>query len=120
MTTRSVPSPASCTARTRSPSSTPSSSDSVQLTRKTVDGLDGSDGGVAGCTYASACIGAAAMQERDQIGGGDFTDSDEVLYYHWTTLHSACALTDSGAAAIDRHRRCLFQGQRVGSGPQRR
>ena len=43
-----------------------------------------------------------ACQERDLNSDRDFTDSDEMVYYHSTTLHSVYALTKKRVSPINR------------------
>ena len=43
-----------------------------------------------------------ACQERDLNDDGDFGDSNEVVYYHSTTLHSVYALTKKRVSPINR------------------
>ena len=45
-----------------------------------------------------------ACQERDLDDDGDFADSDEMVYYHSTTIHSVYALTNSSESVIERYR----------------
>ena len=55
-------------------------------------------------TYAPGYIDAVACQERDLNDDGDFADSNEVVYYHSTTLHSVYALTNSSESVVERYR----------------
>ena len=52
----------------------------------------------------SGYIDAVAMQERDLTGDGDFADSDEVAYYHSSTIHSVYALTNSSETVVERYK----------------
>jgi len=66
--------------------------------------LDGSDDLVARYTYAPGYIDSPAVQERDLNGDDDFTDDDEVVYYHSNTLASIYALSDADENVIERYR----------------
>ncbi|MCD6415074.1 MAG: RHS repeat-associated core domain-containing protein, partial [Planctomycetes bacterium] len=66
--------------------------------------LDGSDDLVARYTYAPGYIDSPAVQERDLNSDDDFTDDDEVVYYHSNTLASIYALTDARENVIERYR----------------
>ena len=65
---------------------------------------DGSDDLVARYTYAPGYIDSPAVQERDLNSDDDFSDANEVVYYHSSTLYSVYALSNSASSAVERYR----------------
>jgi RHS repeat-associated protein len=55
-------------------------------------------------TYAPGYIDAVAVQERDLNADDDFGDTNEVVYYHASTLFSVCALSDASESVVERYR----------------
>ena len=66
--------------------------------------LDGSDDLVARYTYAPGYMDSPAVQERDLNSDDDFSDANEVVYYHSSTLYSVYALSNSASSAVERYR----------------
>jgi len=59
---------------------------------------------VARFVYSPDYLDAVARQERDLNADSDFSDTDEVIYYHSNTLYSIYALTDATESVVERYR----------------
>jgi RHS repeat-associated protein len=55
-------------------------------------------------TYAPGYVDAVAVQERDLNSDDDFADTNEVVYYHSSTLFSVYALSDASESVVERYR----------------
>ncbi len=68
---------------------------------------------VARFTYSPGYIDAVAVQERDLNSDDDFSDANEVVYYHSNTLFTVYGLSDSGGSVIERYRYDAYGGATV-------
>ncbi|MFO8007789.1 MAG: RHS repeat-associated core domain-containing protein [Candidatus Brocadiia bacterium] len=59
---------------------------------------------VARFTSSPGYIDSPARQERDLNGDDDFSDTNEVVWYHSNTLYSVYAVSDSSQSVTERYR----------------